>query len=68
MAKKKPKIFERGGETALAYTPADEVRLVYNGWSERKPPPAQPPAADATADADSTTTKATKAGGKKADQ
>lgn len=67
MAKKKPKIFDREGETALAYTPADEVRLVYNGWSERKPAPEQPPPADATADEGSTTTKATKAGGRKAD-
>ncbi len=66
MAKKKPKTFERDGDTAFAYTPADEVRLVYNGWSERKPAPT-PPSADATADEGATTTKPTKAGGRKAD-
>ncbi len=66
MAKKKvqPKTFSRGGEFALAYSPADEVRLVYNGWSEVKP--AEPPAPDATADADTTDTGKAKAAPKKA--
>jgi hypothetical protein len=62
--KKQPKVFARGGEYALAYSPADEVRFTYNGWSEVKPPepgPATDAPADATADADTTSTNAGKA-------
>jgi hypothetical protein len=65
--KKQPKVFTRNGEYAHAYTPADEVRFTYNGWSEYQPPVV--PAADATSEADSTSTdagKATKATPKKA--
>lgn len=67
MAKKKqPKVFVRGGEYANAFTPADEVRLVYNGWSEYKAPEPAPDAT-ATGDADTTETgKAAKAAPKKA--
>jgi hypothetical protein len=47
----KPKTFVRDGEVAYAYTPADEVGFVYNGWREQKPPPPAP-AADNTGNAD----------------
>lgn len=70
MAKKKqPKLFTRkGGETAFAYSPADEVRLAYNGWSEVKAsePAAADTEADATADEGSTSTSAGKTPAKSA--
>jgi hypothetical protein len=58
--KKQPKIFTRkGGDTAFAYSAADEVRLTYNGWTEMKEPePADQVEADATGDEGSTSTSA----------
>jgi hypothetical protein len=60
--KKQPKTYVRKGEYALAYTPADEVRLTYNGWAEVKAPEPAPAEVDATADADTTSTSAGRAG------